>query len=221
MKIVTDLFDGTIVVDEDMVTSFVIENQRMFRAFLTELHAELNGDDTGFVLSDDDRIIKVSAKAEIISTFVPFFINEKRLLNKICSMVEKEALSEEYFGDTMKLLAELERYMGRLTDALPCSVSFDTITVSSLVKMCGISIDDDSESEIERVFNHLMLVRELLGDKLFVLVNMRTYFDDDDMQRFINTVVVHKLYVLLIDGYAYDKLDNMRQVVLDRDLCLI
>ena len=35
-----------------------------------------------------------------------------------------------------------------------------------------------------------------------------------------DSIVIYKFYVLLLDGNEYDKLDNTRRIIIDKDLCV-
>ena len=221
MKIVTDLFSSEIVIDTDIVSSVIIENPHVFMQLLTKIYNSVNGEEDGIILSDNNSIIKSSKYIELISSYVPFDINEKRLLNKINSLLEKEAINEVNYNDTMSILASIERFISKLSDLLPYIIDCSNINISSLIKMCGIAIYDDANSDIERIFNYMTLVRDLLGEKLFIFVNMHSFFMFSDIQLFIDTVIDHKFYVLLLDGNEYDKLENTRRFIIDKDLCII
>lgn len=221
MKIVTDLFSGNIEIDTNMVTSVIIENPHIFMELLKQLFNSVNGEDYGIILSDNNSILKSSKYIELISSYVPFDINEKRLVNKIISLLEKEAVNETYYNDTMNILASIERYISKLADTLTCKIDYSNINISSLIKMCGLKICDDSNSDIERLFIFMSLIRDLLGEKLFIFVNMHSFFMQEDIQLFVDTVIAHNFYVLLLDGNEYDKLERTRKIIIDKDLCVI
>lgn len=221
MKIVTELFQEPVSIMTDKVTCLVIENQDVFRRFLLEIHAELSGDAGKVILSDDNTILKMAKSVELITEFVSFSLNEKRLLTKLNVMLEQMAANEEHYTDVLALLSETERLMLSISADLPCAVDFTGLQISSLVKMAGVQIVNDSENEIETVFLYMQLVRELLGEKLFIFVNMRAFFSDKDMQDFVDTVTAHQFYVLLLDGHEYATLDRTRGFILDYDLCVI
>ena len=67
----------------------------------------------------------------------------------------------------------------------------------------------------------MTLVRELLGEKVFVFVNMHSFFDINEMKMFVDTLIAHKFYVLLIDSNEYGKINKVRRVIVDKDLCII
>ena len=63
------------------------------------------------------------------------------------------------------------------------------------------------------------LVREFDRDKLFVLVNLRSFFDDHDVERFLKTIEEHGHRVLLMDGTERKRLPMERRITIDIDLC--
>lgn len=221
MKIITNLFSGEIVIENEVVSSLIIEKPDVMYKLIDQLYKSINGEENDIVLSDENTILKISKNVELITTFIPFNINEKRLITKINSLLEQEAVNEIHYYETMNLLTSIEKYVNIIADVLPCNIDYSNINISSLIKMCGISIVDDGVSVIERVFNYMTLVRELLGEKVFVFVNMHSFFDINEMKMFVDTLIAHKFYVLLIDSNEYGKINKVRRVIVDKDLCII
>ena len=221
MKIITNLFSGEIVIENEVVSSLIIEKPDVMYKLIDQLYKSINGEENDIVLSDENTILKISKNVELVTTFIPFNINEKRLITKINSLLEQEAVNEIHYYETMNLLTSIEKYVNKIADVLPCNIDYSNINISSLIKMCGISIVDDGVSVIERVFNYMTLVRELLGEKVFVFVNMHSFFDINEMKMFVDTLIAHKFYVLLIDSNEYGKINKVRRVIVDKDLCII
>ena len=222
MKIVTELFQHVIEVNQTQVKSLIIENQKVMYQFITEIYNAINSSDTSIIFSEDDKIIKASGRVELITTFVPFVINEKRLINKVIGLLQEEALNELHYNETMELLSKIERYVSKLSASLPYDIETSGLDALSLIKMCGITIYDDSISDIERVFHYMKIVRDLLGDKLFIFVNIGSFFDENDVKSFSAMVVVHGFNVLLIDNKEYDfGTSVIKKLIIDKDLCII
>ena len=157
----------------------------------------------------------------MVTSFIPFDLNERRLIGKINGNLEEKALDENNYHKTMSLLAEIERLVNRLSEDLPLTIVCNGVTPAGLIKMCNIAIEDDSSSGIERVLNYMSLVNDLLGDKLFVFINMTMFFSDEDMQGFITTCNLHKYQVLLIDGIESAHYEGIARLIIDKDLCTI
>lgn len=221
MKMITNLFSGEIIIDTDMVSSVIIENPSVFLGLIQNIYHSINGEEEGIILSEDHTILKPSKVIEFVSTYVPFDVNEKRILNKLISILEKEALNEKNYYRTMELLAQIEQFVNNLSEGISCRIECTGCNPLSLIKMCGITVSDDSISDIERVFEYMMIVREVLGEKLFVFVNMHSFFMLDEIQDFVNTVIAHNFYVLLLDSHEYGIMKHTRRLIVDQDLCVI
>ena len=63
------------------------------------------------------------------------------------------------------------------------------------------------------------LFQEFDREKLFVMVNMRSFFADHAMQLFFETVLAHRLRVLLVDSSEKTRLSAEKRLVIDCDLC--
>ena len=200
MKLTCDYFDGVIEIEEGIPFVLVLEKPELFLKFVKDIYMQTTGKDGEIVFSENGILIKPSKKVELISTFVPFDINEKRLLNKLNGLIEKEALNEDNYERTMKLMAEIERFVDDVAGFFGFSLNYTGVSVNSLLKMCGAEIEDDSNSEIERVLNYMSIVCDLLGEKLFVFVNMRTFFSEQEMNEFTKMVALRKYYVLQLEN---------------------
>ena len=221
MKITTPFFTDIIELSENEVFSLVIEHRPTFLKLLKDIYYQIQGNEGDVVLSENNSEIKISKKIELITSFVPFDLNEKRLINKINSLLEKESLTELFYPTTMHILAEIERHIVDLSELMPFSVSCQNLTASAMIKMCGVFIDDDCVSDIERVLYYMSVVNDLLGEKIFVMVNMTMFFSSQEMQGYIDTCNLRKYRVLLIDGIESVHFSGTKRLIVDQDLCTI
>lgn len=72
---------------------------------------------------------------------------------------------------------------------------------------------------LERLIDYMELVREFERDKLFVYVNLRSFFSDEEIERFLRTALDHGYRILLIDAQSHEKLLLENRVTVDNDLC--
>ena len=220
MKLVTDLFNGIIEINEDKVTTLVIENKKTFLQFIYQMYLGINGNDVDLILSEDGKEIKLSKTGELVTSIVPFDINEKRLLTAVLNALDKEAMDDLNHMTTMELLADIEKYIYRMSESLPLNID-TSLSFAALLKAAGIKFIDDSLSELEKIFNYMIATNEMLGKKLFAFVNLRTYFDTEEILPFIDTVTKHKLHLLLIDSLDHGIIKGVNNYIVDKDLCLI
>lgn len=204
---------------QEGVPTLVIENQSFFRALLTDLYAQKDGMDGSFILSDNGKTLSIGSAAEVIDNCFRFQLNSKPLLNKIASAMEQLAVNEAFFLKTSELLQHLEQYMEELAFAFDCDIVCERCTVAGVVKAMGVTLRDEYEDPLERLVDYMELVREFDRDKLFILVNLRCFFNDEEMERFLKTTAEHGYRVLLLDSTDREKLPHERRTTIDIDLC--
>ena len=96
------------------------------------------------------------------------------------------------------------------------------LSPTGIIKSAGIEICNDYEGETgdaERIIDYMELVREFERDKLFITVNMRSFFSDEVADSFMKTVVSHGFKIFMIEASEHTILENERRIKIDKDLC--
>ena len=100
----------------------------------------------------------------------------------------------------------------------PVEVVCAKLTPASIIKSAGIEIVSESSYPLEQLIDYMDLVREIDKDKLFLLVNLRSYFDDSETEALFRTILDHEFHVILIDSYAGEILPCEKRRTVDDDL---
>ena len=204
---------------EGYVNELIIENKKMFFDIVDSIYRQAEGLRGDCVLSVSDLPVEFGKYADLTVQFAPFQINRKTLLTKLYAALEKNAQSSETYPKTGELLGELERYMLELSDDLPFEINCQKLAIGPIIRALAPEIEGNDKSPIERVFSYMELVRELDRDKLFIMVNMRSYFLDKEMERFTESASLHDFKVLLLENHESPKLNHTKRFVVDADLC--
>lgn len=67
----------------------------------------------------------------------------------------------------------------------------------------------------------MSLILDFEPKKLFVFVNLRSYFLDEEIELFVKTVKLRQMQVLLLESSSRKRIDGMKQLTVDCDLCEI
>lgn len=204
---------------DDGVNTLVIEAPTFFRQFLQDISLQVSGLEGTAVLSRDNMPIAFSRYAEVLDNFLSFEISKKSLISKLQSRLEAESMNAQNYVRTMHLLGELEQYIQELFFNLPGTVVCDRLSISGVLRSAGIEILDDYGDSLERVLDYMELTRELERDELFVLVNLRSFYRDEEIAAFFKSVLDHSLCVLLVDSVSKARLPLEKRVTVDADLC--
>lgn len=201
------------------VQTLVIEVPGFLRAFLQDLYDQIDGMEGELLLSEQDKQLSIGTWVEVIDNFLNLDMNKKHLLNKIIGEMERLSGTDTFFLKTSEILQRLEVYISELAFSFDCDIICGHCTVGGLLKGMGVTVRDEYEDPLERLIDYMELVREFERDKLFVYVNLRSFFSDAQIERFLYTALGHGYHILLIDAHSHEKLQLENRITVDNDLC--
>ena len=117
-------------------------------------------------------------------------------------------------------MADIELFVDSISFDLPCNLVYKKLCFQSVLKSIGCEIEDCHESISERILDYMNLIREFDGDKLFVIVNYRSLFNDRETELLMESIHMHKYKAIMIDGSAQEKLIWEDRCTIDDDLCI-
>lgn len=221
MKIVLMGIERVFECTGDGVCSVVIESPKLFYGIVSDIQKQIDGFEGKSVLSEENKVLRMDKYAEQIMQFIPFDMNKKTLLNKISLEMQKMAVGADFFMETNELLAAWEKLCMNLEFEMPVNLNFTKINIESLIKSSGIMVDEEYDSLAAKIIDYIQLVEAFENRKLFVLVNMRSFVEDDEMQCFINTVLERNYQVLMLDNIEHKLLKGEKRYLVDENLCEI
>lgn len=211
------------VFDTDIpyVNALIIENQPMLVRMLNDIQSQIEGADGYSVLSNGNKQLQISKNLELLSRFIPFEINQKALVNKVVSNLEKTAVSGEFYEKTVELLSSIERYLYDISFSFVGDIDFTKVSIGPLLKAVGVEFADTYDSISEKILDYIELVTEYDAKKLFILLNFRSFISDNEAKLFFDSILSHGYHVLMIENTEYPRLDNEKRFIVDADLCEI
>lgn len=219
MKLIYKNMGHILSFGEGYVNELVVENRKMFFDLVGTVIRQAEGEHGDCVLSIAEKPVEFSRYADVTVQFAPFRLNRKSLLTKLCSALEQRALLAENYVKTGELVGEIERYILYLAEDLPFEIDCQKIAIGPIIKAVSPEIEEEDKGTLEKIFAYMELVRELDRDRLFIMINMRTYFSDEEMERFAESACLHDFKVLLLESASLPRLKNTKRYTVDEDLC--
>ncbi len=219
MKLVHSQMGHILTFNNGCVNELIIENKKMFLKLVNDINIQSEGLKGDFILSIKDKPVEFSKYTDVTMQFAPFHINRKTLLTKLCSALEQKALLAENYVKTGEILSELEAYIIHLAEDFSFEIDCQRIAIGPILRAVSPEIEENNKSTLEKVFEYMEMVRELDKERLFIMINMRTYFTDNEMKLFIESVCLHDFKLLLVESTAFNILPNTKRYVIDEDLC--
>ncbi len=221
MNIVLPGIDYVFELGREGCANIIIENQHLLYEIVLDISFQTEGMDGKAILSDNNKMSSFDKKCELISQFAPFDINRKNLLTKISSVMVKKTAEEKFFMRTSEILADLERYLMEISFDMAGNFEFTKISADSLVKASGLQIENNYDLLGEKLLDYFELVREYDSEKLFVLVNLRSFMSDEETEKFMEDVLRRNMQILMIEAAERKILQFEKRYIVDNDLCVI
>ena len=140
-------------------------------------------------------------------------------LTKIQQMAVTAA--EDQPAKTAECLAALNDYGAALTAAIPFNVTFSEMeSADDVVKALAFHVDTEEMSIPEQLLEMMRLHRECFRKRLFVFVNLKSFFSENEITLFYQSVFYEKLSVLLLESGQKETVRSCEEVrIIDKDLC--
>lgn len=222
MKLIYPSAGLDIDLEEGWIYSVICENQSLFYELIDSLSSQSEGMDGSFVLSENFEPLDISKRIELITQLIPFTVNKKELLNKVHSKLKQTAYSEDFYVETQKILSEIEKYIARLTEAFNGELEVSSVCeIPNLLKQTGVRFHEEGKTLPEKLLDYMMNVYEYECEKLFVIVNLRSYLTDKEVKLLYQTLIAHKVRLLTIESVEREKIREEKRVIIDNDYCVI
>ena len=205
----------------EYINTIIIENQKLFSEICKDIYYQIEGNDGRTIVSIDNAPIDIEKNVELITQFIPFELNKKSLLNKVISRVEKMAIDPDYYEITMMELANIEKFILRITENMEGNLIYSKLSISNIIKSLGIEFEDYDTNLCEKIIDYMELVREYDHDKLFIFVNLRSYITDYECIRLYDTILRKQFHTIMIDNCEHDIYPMEKRIIVDKDNCVI
>ncbi len=222
MKLIHGKYSFCIDFTDEKVNSLIVENNCAFTEMVSCLYEQTQGENGDFVLSEDNIPITISKNAELLTQFIPFDCNRKNLITKLYNLLKKEAMSSELYCDTQRISSEIVCYIEKLLDRISLATEpLSEPELPALFKAVDLKLGSSDGTIGEKLLEYFNACYELEGEKLFVTVNLKSYFDDKQLQDFISSVVSHKIRLLMLENNFRKAVEGEKVIIIDNDLCEI
>lgn len=147
--------------------------------------------------------------------------NQKGLITKIVNRMQQRAIGEDYFLKMSTLVAEWEQLLLELSTEMTGHISFSKVNIESLIKAAGVEVENVYDNLGEKLLDYFELVQIYDHNKLFFLINLRSYLSDGEMEEFFEDVQNRGYTVLFIDAMEHPISKREHRIIVDADQCIL
>ena len=211
-----------IEINRKCISEWIIESPELFSSYLTEIEAQSNGAEGKFILSENEKILNWSKCATVIFNPIALSTNDKKVISKIYGELQEIAISENCYIKTKEIISMLQQYLLELEYHFDLNLSInDDVDLQGLFKLFGIKVAEDSPSLFEQLLQYIKIQNLLLGKKLVIIVNVRSFFTEEQLSELFAFTIYNEIGLLLIESFQKDFTNSTKKYIIDKDKCEI
>ncbi len=215
MKLVYTELEQQLVFQENKVNVLVIEQKELFRRMIQELDKQISGEEGGFVLSDNNKTMKIDKEICLILNPFALNINSRKALTGLYNELGKLGLNEENYLKTCSLKGQIAEYIYDLLNQVDYALKFqDDFNLQSMFKALEVEFEAGEG-------NFLDVCSKFQKVKILTFVNLKTYLMSEELHEFYKEAFYRKIQLLLLENNIVDELAEEAVSIVDADLCLI
>lgn len=220
MMLACGFLENPIEFSENKINVIVIENQKLFRKTVCEFIEQAENKVGSFVLSEKFEPIDFSKKTAVVSDVFNIDFSSKKILSKINQNICENFPEDEKFYKVRNLLNEIGS--GILSEA-DFDLQFSEVEFpEDIIKIFDFRINDSEMELIDKITEYMKIQRIFFGKEIFIFVNLKSCFSEEETENFYQWVFYNKFHVILIESFQRGiPLSCEETVIIDKDLCEI
>lgn len=208
--------------EESAVLNLVIENQHIFSSIISDIYRQCSGESGRLVLSENNMPLELKKRAELITQIIPFEINQRELVNKLCAELKNVSVNEHFYQHTQKLIADISSYIYMITENADNEIAIDTPQdISGILKTFGVRFSDNDMEITDKIIEYMTAVNKYKGERVFFFVNLRSYLTDRQTMLLYKDILLRKMTAVCIESAEHTHLKCTKTIIIDKDMCII
>ena len=206
----------------ELEQQLVFQENKVFRRMIQELDKQISGEEGGFVLSDNNKTMKIDKEICLILNPFALDINSRKALTGLYNELGKLGLNEENYLKTCSLKGQIAEYIYDLLNQVDYALKFqDDFNLQSLFKALEVEFEAGEENFLEGLVYFMDVCSKFQKIKILAFVNLKTYLTNDDLQKFYKEAFYRKMHLLLLENSIEQELAEEVVCIVDDDLCVV
>ena len=223
MKIAKEQFECPIEFEENKVSVLVLENPGEFTNIVGEFKEQLSDNDYGWILSDNGEILPFSKNIELIIDPFGTELNQKKILTKLYSVMERDVMQSEFMNKWRMLYSEMLSLVANIMDDMPYMLKCNQDgNITELFKELEVKFESNPENLLERIIDYICVIKDVYGKTVFILINLKSYLTKEELEQLYKKMFYEKINILLIESHDnHDIIEEEKVTIIDNDMCVI
>ena len=221
MRIIYSKYGIDLYLEENKITTIVIENPLVMSEVIRNISRQVNGEDGEWILSEQDKIFSVEKSGIFLDNPLMVNSNEKRILTRLYKELSEQANTLMY-EDYTRINSYIVSFLERLLDIVPYHLDMEVdMDLTGILKLYGVKIESEGVSVLEALLDYLRALSCICNIRVAFILNVKQFLTLEEVRQLYEFCFYEKMYLINLEGQKNYNLEQEKCVIIDKDLCII
>ncbi len=197
MKFRVSFIETCIETSDEYIRCMEIENKNYFYRLVYLLNNYYENKD-----SNDELTLIDKFDYKLVTDYFNININDKKMLNAVFKFV-KENVDEASYDKLLKAYQKIHTLFKTAIYDIDIPITTEEeINMDNIIKLMGIKVKEE-EGILKNLLILIELIRELKNYDMLILINLKQYLTNEELQELYKYAIYNKVTILLIDNSCY------------------
>lgn len=167
MKLISDFFENSFIIDKSKFNILVIENKKYYRSLIKSLLQTIKSKSNDFIIIDELEEVDISKYGEIITDIFDIDPNNSKILNKLYKILIKELAETELYKESLDFKNNTNTFIEKLIFNFEYDLNYQELDYKYLFKAVDLHIDSQFQGHMARLIEYIDISYKILGKKIF------------------------------------------------------
>lgn len=183
MRIIYAKYGIDLCLEENKITTIVIENPLVMSEVIRDISRQVNGEDGEWILSEQDKIFSIEKSSQFINNPLMVNSNEKRILTRLYKELFEQAntlMYEEY----TQINSYIVSFLVRLLDTVPYHLDMEMdMDLTGILKLYGVKMESDGVGVLEVLIDYLRALSSICNIHVIWILNVKQFLTVEEVQQ--------------------------------------
>lgn len=221
MRIIYAKYGIDLCLEENKITTIVIENPLVMSEVIRDISRQVNGEYGEWILSEQDKIFSIEKSSQFINNPLMVNSNEKRILTRLYKELFEQAntlMYEEY----TQINSYIVSFLVRLLDTVPYHLDMEIdMDLTGILKLYGVKMESEGVGVLEVLIDYLRALSSICNIHVIWILNVKQFLTVEEVQQLYEFCFYEKILLINLEGQKNYNLEHEKCVIIDKDLCII